>query len=38
MQRSRSRAIVGEIGIGFSNVRFGNVIRVEPGPYLKVKS
>ena len=25
-------AIVGLIGIGFSSVRFGNVIRVEPGP------
>jgi hypothetical protein len=32
MQRSRSSAIVGEIGIGLSNVRFGNVIRVWPGP------
>ena len=32
MQRSRSSAIVGEIGIGFSNVRFGNVMRVLPGP------
>ena len=38
MQRSRSSAIVGEIGIGFSNVRFGKVIRVWPGPYLKVRS
>ena len=38
MQRSRSSAIVGEIGIGLSNVRFGNVIRVEPGPYLNVRS
>ena len=27
MQRSRSSAIAGEIGIGLSNVRFGNVIR-----------
>jgi len=32
MQRSRSSAISGEIGIGFSNVRFGNVMRVLPGP------
>ena len=31
MQRSRSSAIVGEIGIGFSNVRFGNSIRVAAG-------
>ena len=29
---------MGEIGIGFSNVRFGKIIRVEPGPYLKVRS
>jgi hypothetical protein len=32
MQRSRSSAIVGEIGIGFSNVRFGKRMRVLPGP------
>jgi len=32
MQRSRSSEIAGEIGIGFSNVRFGNSIREEPGP------
>jgi hypothetical protein len=32
MQRSRSSAIVGLIGIGLSNVRLGKVIRVEPGP------
>ena len=38
MQRSRSSAIVGEMGIGLSNVRLGNVIRVEPGPYLNVRS
>src|SRR2546425_343139 len=30
MQRSRSRAISGLIGIGFSNVRFGKVMRAEP--------
>src|SRR5436190_186608 len=34
MQRSRSSAIVGEIGIGFSNVRFAKVIRVFPEPRL----
>jgi hypothetical protein len=38
MQRARSSAIVGEIGIGFSNVRFGNVILVFPGPYRNVRS
>src|ERR687885_422359 len=38
MQRSRSRAIVGEIGIGFSNVRFGKAMRVLPGPQRKVRS
>ena len=38
MQRSRSSAIVGEIGIGFSNVRFGKTIRVLPGPYRNVRS
>ena len=38
MQRSRSRAIVGEIGIGFSNVRFGNVLRVTGGPQRNVRS
>jgi hypothetical protein len=32
MQRSRSSAIVGEIGIGLSNVRLSNVIRVFAGP------
>jgi hypothetical protein len=32
MQRSRSIEIAGEIGIGFSKVRFSNVIRVLPGP------
>jgi len=32
MQRSRSSAMVGEIGIGLSSVRFANVIRVDPGP------
>ena len=31
MQRSRSSAIVGEIGIGFSNVRFGNCHARVPG-------
>ncbi len=38
MQRSRSRAIAGEIGIGFSKVRFGKVIRVWPGPQRNVRS
>ena len=38
MQRSRSSAIAGEIGIGFSNVRFGNVMRVFPGPQRNVRS
>src|SRR5918992_763690 len=38
MQRSRSSEIAGEIGMGFSSVRFGNVIRVSPGPQRKVKS
>ncbi len=38
MQRSRSSAIVGEIGIGFSNVRFGNSMRVAPGPQRNVRS
>ena len=38
MQRSRSRAIVGEIGIGFSKVRFGNVFRVTGGPQRNVRS
>src|SRR3982751_1218207 len=38
MQRSRSRAIVGEIGIGFSSVRLSNCIRVFPGPQRKVRS
>ncbi len=38
MQRSRSSAIVGEIGIGLSNVRFGKVIRVWPGPQRNVRS
>jgi hypothetical protein len=32
MQRSRSSAISGETGIGFSSVIFGNVMRVFPGP------
>ena len=32
MQRSRSSAISGEIGIGFSNVRFGNVHARVAGP------
>ena len=38
MQRSRSSAISGEIGIGLSKVRFGKCIRVEPGPKRKVRS
>ena len=38
MQRSRSSAISGETGIGLSKVIFGNVIRVEPGPYRNVRS
>ena len=38
MQRSRSSAIAGEIGIGFSSVRFGKVMRVLPGPQRKVRS
>ena len=38
MQRSRSSAIVGEIGIGFSKVRFGNVLRVTGGPQRNVRS
>ncbi len=38
MQRSRSSEIVGEIGIGLSNVRLGKCIRVEPGPKRKVRS
>ncbi len=38
MQRSRSSAIAGESGIGLSSVRFGNVIRVEPGPQRNVRS
>ena len=38
MQRSRSSAISGDTGIGLSNVSFGNVIRVEPGPYRNVRS
>ena len=38
MQRSRSSAIAGEIGIGFSNVRFSNSIRVLPGPQRNVRS
>src|SRR5213595_1917464 len=38
MQRSRSIEIAGEIGIGFSKVRFSNSIRVLPGPYRNVRS
>ena len=38
MQRSRSRAIVGETGIGFSSVRLANSMRVLPGPQRKVRS
>jgi hypothetical protein len=38
MQRSRSSAIAGESGIGFSSVRFGKVIRLEPGPQRNVRS
>ena len=38
MQRSRSSAISGLIGIGFSNVRLGNVMRVFPGPKRNVRS
>ena len=38
MQRSRSRAIAGEIGIGFSRVRFSNSMRVFPGPQRNVRS
>jgi hypothetical protein len=32
MQRSRSSLISGEIGTGFSWVRFGRTMRVTPGP------
>ena len=38
MQRSRSSTIAGEIGSGFSYVRFGSVMRELPGPYLNVRS
>ena len=38
MQRSRSSVIVGEIGIGLSNVRFGKCIRVTAGPQRNVRS
>ena len=38
MQRSRSSAIVGEIGIGFSKVRLGKVLRVTGGPQRNVRS
>src|SRR5919202_269562 len=38
MQRSRSSEIAGEIGIGFSSVRFSNVMRVLPGPKRNVRS
>ena len=38
MQRSRSSAIVGETGIGFSKVRFGKRMRVLPGPQRNVRS
>ena len=38
MQRSRSSEIIGEIGIGLSNVRFGKCMRVEPGPKRNVRS
>ena len=38
MQRSRSSAISGETGIGLSKVIFEKRIRVEPGPYRKVRS
>ena len=38
MQRSRSSAISGEIGIGLSKVRFANCMRVVPGPKRKVRS
>jgi hypothetical protein len=32
MHRSRSSAMSGETGIGLSNVIFGKVMRVDPGP------
>ena len=38
MQRSRSSEIVGEMGIGFSNVSFSKLMRVLPGPYRNVRS
>ena len=38
MQRSRSSAISGETGTGFSYVRLGSTKRVLPGPYRKVRS
>ncbi len=38
MHRSRSSEIVGEIGIGFSNVRFGKCMRVFDGPQRNVRS
>ena len=38
MQRSRSSTIDGEIGSGFSYVRFGSVMRLLPGPYRNARS